>query len=248
MRSTRYTIRWVSKTAPNMRKTMTANTPRSATNDALGLVETKGLIATIAATDAMCKAANVSFAGQVQAGGAYVDHAGARRRRLGAGRRRCRGRRRQPARRTGQRSRHSAAVGKRLEGVFEVIAHGLASLPRQRGESDRRTRPADAGARSASSWINENPGRQPGQHELQVSSVRHDRREGAGARRRRTHRLRSGPLLRRGCRRQGGIDPGREGSRGGRAAVPAAIGGQEMPERSAQSWPPSASRRCTPRE
>ena len=42
------------------------------TSEALGLVETKGLIATIAATDAMCKAANVALAGQVQLGGAYV--------------------------------------------------------------------------------------------------------------------------------------------------------------------------------
>jgi ethanolamine utilization protein EutM len=41
-------------------------------NEALGLVETKGLIATIAATDAMAKAANVTLAGQVQIGGAYV--------------------------------------------------------------------------------------------------------------------------------------------------------------------------------
>src|SRR2546422_6358968 len=41
-------------------------------NDALGLIETKGLIATITATDAMCKAANVTLAGQVQIGGAYV--------------------------------------------------------------------------------------------------------------------------------------------------------------------------------
>ncbi len=39
---------------------------------ALGLIETKGLIATIAGTDAMLKAANVSLAGQVQIGGAYV--------------------------------------------------------------------------------------------------------------------------------------------------------------------------------
>ena len=39
---------------------------------ALGLVETKGLIATIAATDAMCKAANVTLAGQVQIGNAFV--------------------------------------------------------------------------------------------------------------------------------------------------------------------------------
>jgi microcompartment protein CcmL/EutN len=41
-------------------------------NEAIGLVETKGLIATITATDAMCKAANVQLAGQVQIGGAYV--------------------------------------------------------------------------------------------------------------------------------------------------------------------------------
>ena len=41
-------------------------------NEALGLVETKGLIATIAATDAMCKSANVALAGQVQIGGAFV--------------------------------------------------------------------------------------------------------------------------------------------------------------------------------
>jgi ethanolamine utilization protein EutM len=41
-------------------------------SEALGLVETKGLIATIAATDSMCKAANVTLAGQVQIGGAYV--------------------------------------------------------------------------------------------------------------------------------------------------------------------------------
>ena len=41
-------------------------------HEALGLIETKGLIATIAATDAMCKAANVALAGQVQIGGAYV--------------------------------------------------------------------------------------------------------------------------------------------------------------------------------
>src|SRR5262245_16755365 len=50
-----------------------ANNMRNGTNhEALGLVETKGLIATIAATDAMCKAANVTLAGQVQIGGAYV--------------------------------------------------------------------------------------------------------------------------------------------------------------------------------
>src|SRR5579862_8386089 len=52
---------------------MAITTTRNGTpSEALGLVETKGLIATIAATDAMCKAANVALAGQVQIGGAYV--------------------------------------------------------------------------------------------------------------------------------------------------------------------------------
>src|SRR5438445_10791880 len=51
----------------------TSNSSRNGNNnDALGLIETKGLIATIAATDAMCKAANVTLAGQIQIGGAYV--------------------------------------------------------------------------------------------------------------------------------------------------------------------------------
>ena len=50
-----------------------SNTQRNGNNsEALGLVETKGLIATIAATDAMCKAANITLAGQVQIGNAFV--------------------------------------------------------------------------------------------------------------------------------------------------------------------------------
>ena len=56
-----------------MAVTPTSNSSRNGNNhEALGLVETKGLIATIAATDAMCKAANVTLAGQVQIGNAFV--------------------------------------------------------------------------------------------------------------------------------------------------------------------------------
>ena len=40
--------------------------------DALGLIETKGLVGIIEATDAMLKSANVQLAGRVQVGGAYV--------------------------------------------------------------------------------------------------------------------------------------------------------------------------------
>ena len=49
-----------------------ANSFRNGNGEALGLIETKGLIATISATDAMCKAANVTLAGQVQIGGGLV--------------------------------------------------------------------------------------------------------------------------------------------------------------------------------
>src|SRR5260221_8431446 len=51
---------------------MASNNGNGYNHNALGLIETKGLIATIAATDAMLKAANVMLAGQVQIGGAYV--------------------------------------------------------------------------------------------------------------------------------------------------------------------------------
>lgn len=40
--------------------------------EAIGLIETKGLVAQIEAADAMLKAANVVLVGQKQIGGAYV--------------------------------------------------------------------------------------------------------------------------------------------------------------------------------
>src|SRR5262245_39228276 len=49
-----------------------ANNLRNGNDEALGMVGTKALIAPLMATDAMCKAANVTLAGQVQIGGAYV--------------------------------------------------------------------------------------------------------------------------------------------------------------------------------
>lgn len=41
-------------------------------NDAIGLLETKGLVAQIEAADSMLKAANVTLVKQIQIGGAYV--------------------------------------------------------------------------------------------------------------------------------------------------------------------------------
>lgn len=40
--------------------------------DAIGMIETKGLVCQIMATDAMCKAADVEVVSQVQIGGAYI--------------------------------------------------------------------------------------------------------------------------------------------------------------------------------
>ena len=40
--------------------------------EAIGLIETKGLVAQIEATDAMLKAANVTLVKQIQIGGAYI--------------------------------------------------------------------------------------------------------------------------------------------------------------------------------
>jgi len=40
--------------------------------DAIGLIETKGLVAQIEASDAMLKAANVTLVEQIQIGGGYV--------------------------------------------------------------------------------------------------------------------------------------------------------------------------------
>ena len=41
-------------------------------NEAIGLIETRGLVAQIEAADAMLKAANVSLVRQIQIGGSYV--------------------------------------------------------------------------------------------------------------------------------------------------------------------------------
>ncbi len=51
--------------------------------DALGLIETKGLVACIEAADAMCKAANVELIGYENVGSGLVTRDGERRRRRG---------------------------------------------------------------------------------------------------------------------------------------------------------------------
>ncbi|WP_165226249.1 BMC domain-containing protein [Aquisphaera insulae] len=50
----------------------TSGIPGLNIGDAVGLIETKGLVSMIEATDAMLKAANVQLAGRVQVGGGFV--------------------------------------------------------------------------------------------------------------------------------------------------------------------------------
>ena len=48
------------------------STRSGSSGDALGLIETKGLVGMIEATDAMLKAANVSLVGRIGIGAAYI--------------------------------------------------------------------------------------------------------------------------------------------------------------------------------
>lgn len=57
-------------TTTNLKKGATVS--NVAPGEALGLIETKGLVGVIEATDAMLKAANVTLAGRVGVGGAYI--------------------------------------------------------------------------------------------------------------------------------------------------------------------------------
>ena len=211
---------------------MAITTTPSATfcSEALGLIETKGLIATIAATDAMCKAANVTLAGQVQIGGAFVTtfvrgDVGSVRAAVDAG---AAGGQRQ--RRAGQRA---------------------TSFPGRMNRFWRRVCPRYANACRAelARGHHEDSGRQPGQHQLQVSPVRHGGRARAGARRRRAHRLgqvalyvrtvgvdrRRSPPCRITRRRCGSVCNSLPTRRSDALADPSEI------------WRPSASRRSTPR-
>ena len=87
--------------------------------EALGLIETKGLVGAIEAADAMVKTANVVLTRQgIRRRGAGLHHR-ARRCRRGQSRDRRRRGRGPPRGRTGQRPRHSASA----RGSGEVPSH-----------------------------------------------------------------------------------------------------------------------------
>ena len=75
--------------------------------EALGMIEVKGFMVLVEATDAMLKAANVQFYGWDKVGSGLVSAFVDRRRGRGQGRHRRRRRGRRPARRSRQRAGHS---------------------------------------------------------------------------------------------------------------------------------------------
>ena len=98
-------------------------------NDAIGLIETKGLLALIEATDAMAKAANVEITKRVDIGGGLVTtvvsgDVGSVRAAVEAGRVR-----RRASRRIGQQPHHPASIGRSFVGFF-----GLSDRPPKRDD------------------------------------------------------------------------------------------------------------------
>ena len=115
--------------------------------EALGMVETRGFVGMIEATDAMVKTANVVFVGwqKVDAGPRHRDRP--RRRRVRQGRDRRRRRRRAQGRRTRRRARHSAP-GRRPRRHFpdRLARHQRSRPPTLEG----RGRPQRSAARNRS--------------------------------------------------------------------------------------------------
>ena len=99
---------------------MAENDGNGTFGSAIGLIETKGWVGLVEATDAMCKAANVEIVKTIQIGGAFVttivrgDVGSVR------SRGRCRHRSGRPGRRTGRRPRDRAAASGSARGFGGV--------------------------------------------------------------------------------------------------------------------------------
>ena len=93
--------------------------------EALGMVETKGLIGSVEAADAMVKAANVILVGKEYIGAGYVTVHGARRRRRRQGRDRRRRGRRAARRRARLGPRHPAAARRGRDAFCPRALHAV---------------------------------------------------------------------------------------------------------------------------
>ena len=104
-------------------------------NEAIGMIETKGLVALVQATDAMLKAASVKFVGWNKVGSGLCSVFVTGRRGLGARRSGCRRQRRARRRRSAERACDRAPARQPRHRIAEVAATGGASLCRgTRGE------------------------------------------------------------------------------------------------------------------
>ena len=77
-------------------------------SEAIGMIETKGYVGSVEASDAMVKAANVSLVKTIPIGGGLITVSGQGRRRQRQSRRGRRLESRRESRRTGQLTRHRA--------------------------------------------------------------------------------------------------------------------------------------------
>nr|WP_315852411.1 BMC domain-containing protein [Gimesia aquarii] len=66
------TFNWYESAGPSAKPITTKYKEDKMSSEAIGLIETKGLVAQIEASDAMLKAANVTLVDQIQIGGAFV--------------------------------------------------------------------------------------------------------------------------------------------------------------------------------
>ena len=145
-------------------------------NDAIGLIETKGLLPLIEATDAMAKAANVEIVKRIDIGGGLCHDGRQWRRRQRPRCRRSGCQRSFASRRTGQQPHHPSSVGRFGQGFF-----GLTAWQQSRGFAVRLSvLTHHARCQQFEQFLDRNPRANPCSQsridQLQVSVVRHDRR------------------------------------------------------------------------
>ena len=206
-------------------------------NTAIGLIETKGLVALVEATDAMAKAANVQIVKRVSIGGGLCDDRRPRRRRQRAGGRRSRRRGGHAGRRAGRQPRHSASGRRTGRGVLVVSGRVVGAA--DGSLAARRSEPKDVDAMKI---LVANLGSTSFKYRLFDMA---DERQLARGGVERIGSPESRCVVEIGGERQRDDGARARSCRGG-AAVPGAIdrSGRRLPEGRRRKWRRSASRRC----
>ena len=164
--------------------------------DAIGLLETKGLVALVEATDAMAKAANVTIIKRVQIGGGLVTtvvrgDVGSVRAAVEAGAAAA-----QTGRRTGRQPHHPPSGRRDRRGVPVVRPRRIGLPSRSHQDRDWSLSVLWSYPTDRRQLHHEDPRSQPRFDELQVPVVRHGQPAPARARRHRTDWLAREPLRR----------------------------------------------------